>query len=95
MGKYIAFCPLLPNVKAAGYDGIEMALPLEADARQVIVDTIREHDLEFIGQYWQSFERDLDEHGRNYEKYLRNLVEAQPLFINCQTGKDFFYVRSE
>jgi hypothetical protein len=39
-----------------------------------------------IGQYWQSFERDLDEHMRNYEKYLRNLIAAKPIFINCQTG---------
>ena len=46
--------------------------------------------LSLIGQYWQSFESDLDEHARNYEKYLRHLIAARPIFINCQTGKDFF-----
>ncbi|GAB3642629.1 sugar phosphate isomerase/epimerase family protein [Spirosoma arcticum] len=78
------------NVKAAGYDGVEMALPLDMAERMTVTDTLREYDLELIGQYWQSFERDLAEHGRNYEKYLRNLLLAQPVFINCQTGKDFF-----
>lgn len=67
-----------------------MALPLDANESREIVATLKDHDLELIGQYWQSFESDLDEHSQNYEKYLRNLIAAQPVFINCQTGKDFF-----
>ncbi|ADB38667.1 sugar phosphate isomerase/epimerase family protein [Spirosoma linguale] len=89
-GNTLPFPTFCQRVKAAGYDGVEMPLPLEAEARQIIVDTIRENDLELIGQYWQSFEPDLDEHCRNYEMYLRNLIDVQPLFINCQTGKDYF-----
>jgi sugar phosphate isomerase/epimerase len=91
-GNTLPFSMFCQNVKAAGYDGVEMPLPLDPDARQVIVNTLHEHDLELIGQYWQSFESDLDEHGQNYEKYLRNLVAARPIFINCQTGKDYFSV---
>lgn len=89
-GNTLPFDLFCQNVKAAGYDGVEMALPLEAQESRTIVDTLKSYDLELIGQYWQSFERDLDEHRRNYEKYLRNLIAAQPVFINCQTGKDFF-----
>ena len=89
-GNTLPFDLFCQNVKAAGYDGIEMALPLEAIQHVPIVDTLQQYDLELIGQYWQSFESDPDEHAMNYEKYLRNLISARPVFINCQTGKDFF-----
>lgn len=89
-GNTLPFALFCQNVKAAGYDGVEMALPLETEAARPIVATLKDHDLELIGQYWQSFERDLDEHSRHYEKYLRNLLLANPVFINCQTGKDYF-----
>lgn len=89
-GNALPFDLFCQNVKAAGYDGIEMALPLETDERQEILDSLATYELELIGQYWQSFETDLDEHSRQYEKYLRNLIAANPVFINCQTGKDFF-----
>lgn len=89
-GNTLPFDLFCQNVKAAGYDGVEMALPLEAAERQEILNSLATYDLDLIGQYWQSFETDLDEHSRQYEKYLRNLIAANPAFINCQTGKDFF-----
>lgn len=89
-GNTLPFDTFCKNVKAAGYDGVEMALPLEAAEKQEITTTLRKYELELIGQYFQSFESDLNDHAKNYEKYLRNLIEAEPVFINCQTGKDYF-----
>lgn len=89
-GNTLPFATFCQHVKTAGYDGIEMALPFESDEYQPILDILKEYDLELIGQYWQSFETDLDEHARSYERYLRHLAAARPVFINCQTGKDFF-----
>ena len=89
-GNTLPFAQFCQNVKDAGYDGVEMALPFDEKERQAIVETLHDYDLELIGQYWQSFESDLGEHAQNYEKYLRNLIAAKPVFINCQTGKDFF-----
>lgn len=89
-GNTLPFTTFCQNVKAAGYDGVEMALPLDRQESREIVATLQDHGLELIGQYYQSFETDLNEHARNYENYLRHLIDAQPVFINCQTGKDFF-----
>lgn len=89
-GNTLPFDTFCKNVKAVGYEGVEMALPFEPIEKQEILGTLRKYKLELIGQYWQSFERNLDEHAQNYEKYLRNLIEAKPVFINCQTGKDYF-----
>lgn len=89
-GNTLPFDTFCKNVKAAGYDGVEMALTFDPAEKRTILDTLAAYDLRLIGQYWQSFEKNIDEHAANYEKYLRNLIEAQPVFINCQTGKDYF-----
>lgn len=89
-GNTLPFDTFCSNVKSAGYDGVEMALPFEKKETDEILSALAKHGLELIGQYWQSFERDIDVHAANYEKYLRNLIAAKPVFINCQTGKDYF-----
>lgn len=89
-GNTLPFDTFCKNVKEAGYDGVEMALPFEKPEKRFLLDCLKNYDLELIGQYWQSLERDLDEHTKNYERYLRNLIEARPVFINCQTGKDYY-----
>ncbi|GAB2578471.1 sugar phosphate isomerase/epimerase family protein [Spirosoma areae] len=89
-GNTLPFDLFCQHVKEAGYDGVEMALPFDSAEKMAILDSLAKHGLALIGQYWQSHETDLDEHARSFEKYLRHLIAARPLFINCQTGKDFF-----
>ena len=89
-GNMLPFDMFCRNVKEAGYDGVEMALPFGEPDKQRILSTLQDNALELVGQYWQSLEKDLDEHTINYEKYLRNLISANPVFINCQTGKDYY-----
>jgi sugar phosphate isomerase/epimerase len=89
-GNALPFDTFCRNVKEAGYHGVEMALPFEPKEKELILEALTKHGLELIGQYWQSFEKDIEEHAVNYEKYLRNLIAAKPVFINCQTGKDYF-----
>ncbi|CAH0997737.1 hypothetical protein EMA8858_03871 [Emticicia aquatica] len=89
-GNTLPFDAFCQNVKAAGYDGIEMATSFDTDETQTILNTLAKYNLELIAQYWQSYEQDFEEHIINYEKYLRNLAKAKPIFINCQTGKDYF-----
>lgn len=89
-GNTLPFAVFCQRVKAAGYDGVEMALPLDFAQKQVILGTLQQFDLELIGQYFQSFESDFDEHYRQFATYLRNLSSARPRLINSQTGKDFF-----
>ena len=89
-GNTLPFETFCQHIKAVGYDGIEMALPLDSKEKQEILDILEKYKLELIGQYWQSFEKDIDEHAKNYEKYLRHLISAKQIFVNCQTGKDYF-----
>ncbi|HEV7347336.1 sugar phosphate isomerase/epimerase family protein [Telluribacter sp.] len=89
-GNVLPFDSFCQNVKAAGYNGVEMALPFAKKEKEETIAILKTYDLELIGQYYQSFERDLQEHLQSYEKHLWNLVEVEPLFINCQTGKDYY-----
>lgn len=103
--KILFFCPrwgceaqpwneFFAAVKNAGYDGVETGFPftLSADEKREIINGLGEHGLAVIGQHWQTTESDFDEHREVFKKHLYSLVELQPLFINSQTGKDYFTI---
>jgi sugar phosphate isomerase/epimerase len=78
------------KVKGAGYDGVEMALPLDEDERDEIIALMKQYNLLLVGQHWECTLSATENYEADYEKYLRNLAAAKPLFINSQSGKDFF-----
>jgi sugar phosphate isomerase/epimerase len=83
-----SFCK---RVKEAGYDGIETpASSFDFPELDDILAAAKKYKLEIIGQYYQSFESDPAAHEKNYEQHLRTLAALRPVFINAQTGKDFF-----
>jgi len=78
------------KVKAAGYDGIEAAIPFDDAEKATISQALKENNLLLIGQYYQSVEKDFTLHIANYEKHLYNIMSMQPLLIDAQTGKDYY-----
>jgi len=80
------------KVKSAGYDGVEIGFPftLNENEQQEILTGLKKYDLEVIGQHWQTIERNFVQHQKTYEKHLLSLAKLNPLFINSQTGKDYF-----
>ena len=99
--EVLVFCPLwgsrdLPwqtffaQAKEAGYDGVEMTLPFDEREREVILSLLEESGLKWIAQHHETSDRELAVYLKNYERHLHNLASAKPLFINSQSGKDFF-----
>lgn len=88
--SHLDFNEFVTNVTDAGYDGIEMSLPRNQIEKESIFDSIRKHGLLFIAQHWETATSDFEEHKKEYRSRLVNLATAAPLFINSQTGKDFF-----
>jgi sugar phosphate isomerase/epimerase len=95
------FCPLwgsnsLPysrffsNVKESGYDGVEMSLPLVKVEKSEILSLLNDYGLDLVAQHHETSDSKLLPHKENFRKHLYNLAEAGPLFINSQTGKDYF-----
>ena len=99
--KISFFCPIwdsenldirsfLTKVKDAGYDGIEMSLPEDQSEREKIIGQVRSSGLKFIAQHWETSDPGYEKHRREYRQRLERLALAEPMFINSQTGKDFF-----
>ncbi|NBC83452.1 MAG: sugar phosphate isomerase/epimerase [Bacteroidetes bacterium] len=95
------FCPLwgwenhdfkdfCQRVTDAGYDGVEMSFPLDDREREQKVSILQSNGLEFIAQHHETSDKDVDMYKKNFRERLINLAKTSPLFINSQTGKDFF-----
>jgi sugar phosphate isomerase/epimerase len=100
--KILFFCPrwgsedlsveqFTEKVKRAGYDGVELGLPLtDEPARKRILKAIQGQELEWIAQHYETANPDPESYLLEYRSRLENLAAAQPLLINAQTGKDWF-----
>ena len=88
--QHVDIEPFAKQVKDAGYDGVEMGLPLDDPARDRTVAVLRDYDLALIAQHHETNLRDWQAHKEAYERCLRRLAAAQPLLINAHTGKDYF-----
>lgn len=81
----------IDKVLAAGFDGIEMALPLDAAARADWTGRIAAAGLELIAQQWETvFHPQFDAHKAGLAELLHNACAARPLLVNTHTGKDFY-----
>lgn len=77
------------RVKEAGYDGVESSVTADAALRQEMLMALKKYKLDLVIQALPGA-AEFTEHRRSYETMLRDFVKLKPLFINSQTGKDFF-----
>ena len=81
----------IERVLAAGFDGIEMSLPLDPIQRNDWTTRIADAGLQLIAQQWETvFHPDFEQHRAALATYLSNACAARPLFVNSHTGKDFY-----
>jgi hypothetical protein len=78
------------KVKESGYDGVEMSLPFSKAEKSKILTLLSDYGLELVAQHHETSDSKLLLYKENFRKHLYNLAEAGPLFINSQTGKDYF-----
>lgn len=86
----LEFNRFVDQVKKDGYDGVEMSFPYDEEEKIAMVNAIKENELAVIAQHWETVEPDFNKHKEQYKQRLYNLVSVKPLFINSQTGRDFF-----
>lgn len=81
----------IERVLEAGFDGIEMSLPLPAAEREEWTARIAAAGLQLIAQQWETvFHPQYEEHHAALARYLNNACAARPLFVNSHTGKDWY-----
>jgi sugar phosphate isomerase/epimerase len=87
----LPFDTLCAKVVDAGYDGVELYYPLDDEAtREEYLQSMERHGLKCIAQHWETIEPDVEKHIDEYRRRLEWIAEAKPLFINSQTGRDWF-----
>lgn len=80
----------LGKVKANGYSGVEIDLPFDKQKKDEILLMLKDFELDFVAQHWETNAANFDEHNEQYKRHLYNLVEVSPLLVNSHTGMDFF-----
>lgn len=81
----------IERVQAAGFDGIELSLPLDAAARDDWTGRIAAAGLALIvGQWETALVPEFAAHRAALAELLHNACAARPLHVNSQTGKDYF-----
>ncbi|HEY1148427.1 MAG TPA: TIM barrel protein [Pseudoduganella sp.] len=79
------------RVLEAGFDGIEMSLPLDVEQRDDWVSRIRAAGLDLIVAQWETvFHTDFETHKRALGELLNNACAVKPRLVNSHTGKDFY-----
>ena len=81
----------IDKVLAAGFDGIEMSLPLDAALRKEWTDRIARAGLQLIAAQWETvFHSDFEQHRAALAELLENACLARPVLVNTHTGKDYY-----
>ena len=81
----------IDRVAAAGFDGIEMSLPLDAALREEWTERIAKAGLQLIAAQWETvFHSDFELHRAALAELLDNACLARPVLVNTHTGKDFY-----
>ncbi len=79
---------VFPQIKAAGYEGIETGLPAPADEHRFMT-LMQEHGFAYIAQIVTSG-NSVDEHLKSFAGHLQQAKTLNPLFVNAHSGQDSF-----
>lgn len=88
--RHLSWTDFAFKAKQAGYAGVEANLPTDEEEKASMFEALKSNDLSWIGQHFETSTADFDDHLIQFESRLYALAAAKPLFINSQTGKDFF-----
>jgi len=86
----IPFYDFIQLATKEGYDGVEISLPDSSDLKSEYLSVLSDCGIPYILQHWQTDKKNAVDYISEYADRMDILAEARPLFINSQTGKDFF-----
>ncbi|WP_139958303.1 sugar phosphate isomerase/epimerase family protein [Flavicella sediminum] len=88
--EHLGYNLFLNKIKKAGYDGVEIILPYDASEKKIIKTIAKDLGLEIIALWGGVIDGDFETSLLTYERHLRNACSIDPLFVNIQTGKDYY-----
>lgn len=88
--EHLGLTVFLRQIKEAGFDGIDMALPARSSERRLLLDFLDRHGMYFVGHEYQAAGVDFAAFKSDYRHRLTDLAAVRPALINSHTGKDYF-----
>ncbi|TWI94542.1 xylose isomerase-like TIM barrel protein [Mucilaginibacter frigoritolerans] len=82
----------LQQIKAAGYDGIELAIDPDVEGYEQAVPLCNKYNLLLIAQHPYAKGNTPDEHLHDYTRKLEMIMALKPIMVNCHTGKDYYSI---
>ncbi|RDC63021.1 hypothetical protein AHMF7616_01620 [Adhaeribacter pallidiroseus] len=80
----------LKRIKEAGFDGVEMMVPLDKPGQQKLSTLLQDLELDLIASQWAAHGNTFSEYLQSFETHLYANAHLNPLFSNSQTGKDYY-----
>ena len=90
--EHIDFAVFCEKAKEEGYDGVEIGIPTDQKQKQYRIQAAEQFGLEIIGQHYETLEADFNKHQKLFRQYLENIADSPSVFINSQTGKDYYTI---
>ncbi len=88
--EYLEFSTFCKQVSEAGYDGIEMNLPVDPAEKNQRLEQLNDNKLELLVQHSQTLRPSFKEHLEHYSSRIAEIAEERPFLINSHTGRDWF-----
>ena len=78
------------KIKAGGFDGVELDVPLDEETCQRARRSLDELGLAVVAQQWRTTGRTVAEHTSGFERQYERALALKPLYLNSHTGCDHF-----
>jgi sugar phosphate isomerase/epimerase len=78
------------KIKEAGFDGVEMTVPFQLQEKEHFLNLLEKYELDLIAQQWSAAGITFKEYKQSFQQHLYHFASVKPLFINSQTGKDYY-----
>jgi sugar phosphate isomerase/epimerase len=78
------------KIKAGGFDGVELDVPLDLETCQRARQLLDETGLAVVAQQWRTGGKTVTEHMSSFEQQYARALALKPLYLNSHTGCDHF-----
>jgi len=93
--EQVPIISFLDQVRAVGYDGIEMWMPLEQADQTVLGEYLQTYEMPIVVHQHEANGKDFSSFKQSFANNLRQCNTLNPLLINSHTGHDYFTLEQQ
>ncbi len=87
--EHLGLETMLKKIRDAGFDGVEMGVPLHAKGQQQLNDLLHKYNLYLIAHQYQAA-GDFEIYYQSFRRVLKTATGFAPLFVSSKTGRSYW-----